>query len=194
MQAPVRRVRAGIAVAVLAAVAACGTEAPTATEEAPGATGPTVPDTAPPLDTTVPPRVGPLPVGATADLGAVRVTVVRAEAADQANRGLARGRFLLAAVRLEAGDEPVAFGPRDWVLDTPGGVIRPFALAEDDRLEFGRLTDGAVVEGRVGFDLGGTDGPARLRYTSPVGEAWWSVDLSGAVSPAGKAPPVSSPR
>lgn len=187
-----RRLLAGLVLAVAAALVACGTESPRSPDDGPSGTGRTVPDTTRPADTTIPAPVGPLSVGATADLEGPAVTVVRADVGDQTNRGLARGRFLLVTVRLEAGEEPVAFGPRDWSLDTADGLLRPFALAEDDRLGFGQLPAGAVEEGRVAFDLGGTGGPARLRYASAVGEAAWSVDLGGGVPPSGEVPPVSS--
>jgi len=173
-------------------VGACGTEpaAPPSTD--PGPSGTSIADTTRPPATTVPAAVGPLEVGSSADLPDLRVTVVRADVGDQTNRGLARGRFLLVSVRLQAAGEGIDYGPRDWSLETTDGEIPPFALAEDDRLGFGELTAGGVEEGRVVFDLGTTTGSAQLRYRSPAGTARWIVELGGGVPPGAAAPPVSS--
>jgi hypothetical protein len=195
-------VGASALVAVLVVAAGCGE--PTTTT-APGddqgavetTTTPVPPPPASP-PTTVPPP--PLPVGSEAMVDGVAVMLRATAVVGSINEGLAEGRFLRAEVVLradDAADRPYA--PMDFALELPdGATLAPLVYDDRDRLGFGTLGAGQVVEGVMAWDLGDRRGPARVTYTSsPDGpgegmprqpgaavagreEASWQVDLGAA--------------
>jgi hypothetical protein len=156
---------------------------------------------APPPPALPPPTVPPpLPVGSEAMVDGVVVMIRATAVVGSINDGLAEGRFLRAEVVLRAdaaADRPYA--PMDFALELPdGATLAPLVYADRDRLGFGTLGAGQVVEGVMAWDLGDRRGPARVTYTSsPDGpgdgarrqpgaaiegreEASWQLDLGAA--------------
>jgi hypothetical protein len=121
-------------------------------------------------------------VGSTVTVEQVEVTVVSSEVTDAVSDGLARGRFLVAQVRLEnTSTAEVPYAPRSWTLAPEGAdPIEAYPIADTTRLSFGTLAAGGSISGQVGFDVAGVSGPAQLEYRPPATEAvraGWSVTL-----------------